>query len=232
MCGIAGFLDSSQVGAESEAALSRMTGALVRRGPDDLGLWVDREAGVGLGHRRLSILDLSPTGHQPMVSACGRYVVIFNGEIYNHLKLRQELGTLTAFSTGDGPWRGYSDTETLLAAVVAVGVEAALKKYIGMFAFALWDRETRSLTLARDRLGEKPLYYGWQGKTFLFGSELKALREHPAFRSEINRDALSLYMRHNCIPAPYSIYQGIYKLLPGTWVTLRGDERNIVPQSY
>lgn len=230
MCGIAGFLDSSQDVADPERVLSRMTDALVHRGPDDRGFWLDREAGIGLGHRRLSILDLSPTGHQPMVSACGRYVVIFNGEIYNHLRLRQELESISPAISDR--WRGSSDTETLLAVVAALGTEAALKKYVGMFAFALWDRETRRLTLARDRLGEKPLYYGWQGKIFLFGSELKALREHPAFRGEINRDALALYMRHNCIPAPYSIYQGIYKLPPGMWLTLGRSERDIVPRSY
>jgi asparagine synthase (glutamine-hydrolysing) len=191
-----------------------MADALTHRGPDDAGVWVDGEAGIGLGHRRLSILDLSPAGHQPMVSAGGRYVVAFNGEIYNHLGLRRELEM-------SADWRGHSDTETLLAGLEAWGVEATLKKAVGMFAIALWDRGERILYLARDRMGEKPLYYGWQNGVFLFGSVLKALREHPSFKGEIDRDALALFLRHNCIPAPYSIYKDIRKLPPGTFLKLK-----------
>lgn len=225
MCGIAGFFGHSE--GEWETVVSRMGDTLHHRGPNDGGAWIDREAGVALAHRRLSILDLSPAGHQPMLSVSGRYVIAFNGEIYNHLDLREELSGCT--------WRGHSDTETLLAAFERWGIEVTLKKSVGMFAIALWDRETRTLTLARDRLGEKPLYYGWQGETFLFGSELKALRAHPACRGEINRDALALFMRHNAVPAPYSIYHGIHKLPPGTWLTVgpgRPGDHEAQPRAY
>ncbi len=207
MCGIAGFWRPGA--AVDEACLGRMAAAIAHRGPDYQGVWSDESAGIGLTHRRLSILDLSPAGHQPMLSASGRYVIAFNGEIYNHLDLRAELP--------GNACRGHSDTETLLMAFESWGVEATLKKSVGMFAVALWDRETRTLTLARDRLGEKPLYYGWQKGVLLFGSELKALKAHPAFVGEIDRDALTLFLRHNAIPAPYSIYKDIYKLLPGTY---------------
>lgn len=237
MCGLVGFYGVAGNTSLRDAA-ARMADTIIHRGPDDAGVWVDNEAGLALAHRRLSILDLSPSGHQPMLSACSRYVVAFNGEIYNHLVLRQMLSsaplspTLPSDGGGSTKWRGHSDTETLLAAIAVWGVEETLRQCVGMFAFALWDREARTLTLARDRLGEKPLYYGWQGETFLFGSELKALRAHPAFQGEISRDSLALYMRHNCIPAPYSIYQGIYKLLPGTYLTLKQGERNVRPCSY
>jgi asparagine synthase (glutamine-hydrolysing) len=192
-----------------------LTWTAIRRCCDDGGTWSNSEQRIGLGHRRLAIVDLSAAGHQPMVADSGRYVIAFNGEIYNHFGIRTELEELRQAPT----WRGHSDTETLLAGIEAWGVEATLKKSIGMFAIALWDMQTRTLTLARDRLGEKPLYYGWQGggneRVFLFGSELKALRAHPAFVADIDRGALCLLLRHNCIPAPYSIYQGITKLEPG-----------------
>ncbi len=207
MCGIAGIIDCHGL-ADGAARVTRMADALAHRGPDDAGTWVDESAGVALAHRRLSILDLSPAGHQPMASACGRFVIVFNGEIYNHPDLREALGEIQ--------WRGHSDTETLLAAIAAWGIEAALSRCVGMFAFALWDRQARALTLARDRLGEKPLYYGRVDGTFLFASELKTLRAWPGFNAEIDRDALALYMRHNYVPAPRSIYQGIHKLPPGT----------------
>ena len=196
-----------------------MAERLVHRGPDDAGIWVDETAGIALAHRRLSILDLSAEGHQPMCSACGRYVIVFNGEIYNYLDIRREIEKL-----GECPqWRGHSDTEVMLAAFARWGVEAALAKFVGMFAFALWDRQEHLLYLARDRLGEKPLYYGWMNGTFLFGSELKALRAHPSWRGEIDRNALTLLLRHNYIPAPYTIYRGICKLWPGTVLGLAGD---------
>jgi asparagine synthase (glutamine-hydrolysing) len=164
-----------------------MTSCLLHRGPDDAGVWVDEEAGVALGHRRLSIVDLSPLGHQPMEARGGRYMVAFNGEIYNFPELRREL-------EGKGHrFRGHSDTEVLLASVEEWGVEASLRRFVGMFAFALWDRAERTLILCRDRLGEKPLFYGWSGGVFLFGSELKALRAHPRWRGEVDRDALALY---------------------------------------
>lgn len=220
MCGFAGVYGRPS----SEDNLRRMGLAIAYRGPDDSGIWIDPEAALGFVHRRLSIVDLSPAGHQPMASACERYIIAFNGEIYNHSDLRQSL---------EHPnWRGHSDTETLLAAIATWGLEAALKQCVGMFAFALWDRKTKCLTLARDRLGEKPLYYGWQGDVFLFGSELKALKSHPAFRAEIDHDALTLFLRHNAIPAPYSIYQGIHKLPPGTFLQLHAGKRDAQPVAY
>ena len=215
MCGLAGFF-SAKSAADSALILWHMGAAIASRGPDDASIWRDDQAGIGLAHRRLSILDLSPAGHQPMVSACGRFVIAFNGEIYNHLDLRKDLVDIT--------WRGHSDTETLLAAIAAWGIEETLKCIVGMFALALWDRETHTLTLARDRMGEKPLYYGQLGGVFLFGSELKALKAHPAFRAEIDRDAMALYLRHNYVPAPYSIYKGIFKLPPGTWISLKASD--------
>lgn len=225
MCGLAGFLDPSRRtgGEELRATVTRMAAALRHRGPDDGGAWVDAEAGIALGHRRLSIVDLSPLGHQPMQSACGRYVTAFNGEIYNHRALRRELEGL------GHAFRGHSDTEVMLAAFVEWGLEAALERFNGMFALALWDRKGRLLHLVRDRLGEKPLYYGWMGRTFLFGSELKALRAHPEFRGEVDRGALALYLRHNYIPTPYSIYRGIRKLPPGTRLTLNGADAGAAP---
>lgn len=191
-----------------------MARALAHRGPDDAGVWVDEAGELTLSHRRLSILDLSPAGHQPMISARGRFVVAFNGEIYNHLEIRAELERC-----GDSPaWRGHSDTETLLAAIEAWGMEAALAKSVGMFAFALWDRTARRLFLVRDRCGEKPLYYGWVGRAFVFASELKAFKAFPGFDNPVDRRALALFMRHNCVPAPWSIYENIWKLSPGAWM--------------
>lgn len=228
MCGIAGFFGNGTVipSAKWPVTLRDMGLTIVHRGPDDVGIWTDIDAGVGLAHRRLSILDLSVAGHQPMASLNGRYVIAFNGEIYNHLALRGELEKAGLAP----PWRGHSDTETLLEGFGAWGVQATIERCIGMFAFALWDRGTRTLMLGRDRLGEKPLYYGWQGEgdvqdeskgaVFLFGSELKALKAHPAFDAAIDRNALCLLMRHNYIPAPYSIYQGIRKLEAGCLLTV------------
>lgn len=215
MCGITGFLTSStETEFEMNFTVARMADQLVHRGPDDSGVWVDRQAGVALGHRRLSILDLSPDGHQPMHSESGRYVVVFNGEVYNFEDLRSTLGSM------GHRFRGHSDTEVMLAAMEQWGVDESLVRFNGMFAFAVWDRKERQLHLVRDRLGEKPLYYGWMGQTFLFGSELKALVAHPEFKDEVDRDALALYLHYNCIPAPYSIYRGIKKLPPATKLTL------------
>jgi asparagine synthase (glutamine-hydrolysing) len=230
MCGFAGFICSSDTlkFTEWSVLLQNMGDTIRHRGPDDGGVWCDADSGIGLSHRRLSILDLSPAGHQPMASASGRYVIAFNGEIYNHLELRRELEMSGNFFA----WRGHSDTETLLAGFDTWGIEATVKKTIGMFAFALWDKYDRTITLCRDRLGEKPLYYGWQGNTFLFGSELKALKVHPDFRAEIDRNALALLMRHNYIPAPYSIYQGIKKLLPGSLLTVSLQKRNVDIERY
>jgi asparagine synthase (glutamine-hydrolysing) len=216
MCGFTGFLDSSRQtsGNELQARVTRMTETLRHRGPDDSGTWVDESSGIALGFRRLSIVDLSPEGHQPMHSSCGRYVIVFNGEVYNFSTLSQELKAL------GHSFRGHSDTEVILASIRQWGLEPAVKKFVGMFALALWDRRERTLHLVRDRLGIKPLYYGWAGNTFLFGSELKALRANPDFAPEINRDAIVLQMRYNCIPQPHSIYRGIYKLPPGCILTL------------
>ncbi|MBI4796305.1 MAG: asparagine synthase (glutamine-hydrolyzing) [Deltaproteobacteria bacterium] len=223
MCGITGFIDlkTRRSPEELEAVVRAMAEALHHRGPDDSGVWVDAALGLALGHRRLSILDLSPLGRQPMVSPGGRYLITYNGEIYNFPTLRQELE-----SQGQ-KFRSTSDTEVMLAAIDRWGLEEALPRFIGMFAFALWDREERVLFLARDRLGEKPLYYGWQGKVFIFGSELKALRRWPDFSGVIDRNALALFLRLHSVPAPYSIYQGIHKLLPGTF--LRLPWKNLTP---
>lgn len=210
MCGIAGFLDPNASRVEMGRVVDKMTAVLAHRGPDDTGRWLDEAAGFALGHRRLSILDRSRKGRQPMVSSDNQYVVAFNGEIYNFPALR---GALQARGS---VFRSQCDTEVLLEAIRDWGVERALQRLNGMFAFALWDRQARALYLARDRLGEKPLYYGWSGKAFVFASELKAFHEHPSFDAAIDREALSLYFQHKYIPAPRSIYSGIRKLLPGT----------------
>ncbi|MDS1140061.1 asparagine synthase (glutamine-hydrolyzing) [Pusillimonas sp. SM2304] len=215
MCGLTGFHAPTASDALHSTA-RHMADALTHRGPDDAGVWADEPCGLVLAHRRLSVLELSAAGHQPMLSSDQRYVIAFNGEIYNHLNLR---GQLDAEGRAP-PWRGHSDTETLLACASAWGVQKTLASATGMFAFALWDRQTRQLVLARDRLGEKPLYWGWQNDVLLFGSELKALRRHPAFQPTINRQALASFMRHGYISAPHSIYQDVHKLPPGHWLTL------------
>ena len=223
MCGFAGFI-SAQEANSAETILTQMANSIAHRGPDDSGIWMDNAAGIGLAHRRLSIVDLSAAGHQPMISASGRYVMVFNGEIYNHNELRAEL-TQTQ-------WRGHSDTETLLTGFDVWGVESTIKRAVGMFAFALWDKLERVLTLGRDRLGEKPLYYGWQGNAFLFGSELKSLKVHPSFNATIDRNSLALLMRHNAISTPYSIYEGIKKLFPGSLLTMSLQNRDAQPVRY
>lgn len=232
MCGFAGFFGGQWPADGAQARLKAMTDLIANRGPDSEGQWLDADAGIALGHRRLAILELSPAGAQPMASAGGRYVIAFNGEIYNHLDLRVELD-----KGGRGPvWRGHSDTETLLAGFEAWGIKGTVERTVGMFAFGVWDRQARTLTLARDRLGEKPLYYGWQGSgrsaVFLFGSELKALRAHAAFGAQINRDALCLYMRHNNVGGAHSIYQGVHKLLPGSLLTVSQRAPEPVLQTY
>ena len=228
MCGITGFLDTRQSMRHDDmvATVRRMATSLRHRGPEDEGTWADAASGIAFGHRRLSIIDLSPAGHQPMHSSCGRYVITFNGEIYNFKVLRAELDLLGQ------TFRGHSDTEVMLAAIARWGVEDALKKFNGMFVFALWDQQERILYLSRDRAGEKPLYYGWAGHTLLFGSELKALHQHPDFRGEIDRGALTVYLRHDYIPAPHSIYKGVYKLLPGTLLTIRAFGSDASPKPY
>ncbi|WP_442593185.1 asparagine synthase (glutamine-hydrolyzing) [Parapusillimonas sp. JC17] len=213
MCGIVGIWGNLP---EKRPIVEQGCGRMRHRGPDSQGYWEDAQAGVALGHVRLAILDLSPAGHQPMISACGRYVLILNGEIYNHQELRAQLE-----AQGRAPaWRGHSDTETVLAAFAAWGIAASLAGMTGMFAIALWDRQERCLSLMRDRMGEKPLYMGYADGNFVFGSELKAMTAIPGFDGRIDRRALSLLLRHNYIPAPYSIYRSIGKLPPGQWLTL------------
>jgi len=229
MCGFAGFFSPKGFNeSQAKASLENMTNAIIHRGPDDSGIWIDGSVNIALGHRRLSIIDLSAAGHQPMVSVSNRFIILFNGEIYNHLEIRKNLGNFD--------WRGHSDVETLLVAIEQWGLKRALKLSVGMFAIALWDRELKTLSLARDRMGEKPLYYGWQGNTFLFGSELKAIRQHPEFVGEVDRNTLEHYVRHGYVPTPNCIYKGLNKLKPGT--ILKIETTSIVigslanPESY
>lgn len=232
MCGFVGWLGGDLAAQRGQQVLRSMADRIAERGPDGAGYWFDAGHQVALGHRRLAVVDLSAAGQQPMHGAAERFVIAFNGEIYNHLALRAELDGVGAAP----PWRGHSDTETLLAGFEAWGIEATLQRCVGMFAFAAWDRQRAELTLGRDRLGEKPLYYGWQGEgaqaVLLFGSDLKALRAHPAFCAEVDRDALQLLMRLAYIPAPHSIYRGIAKLPPGCLVTLSLQQRVAAPRPY
>jgi asparagine synthase (glutamine-hydrolysing) len=225
MCGIAGFLDSTKSSAtELRAAAKCMVDALQHRGPDDRAEWVDECTGVALANARLAVLDLSPSGRQPMVSADGRWILVHNGEIYNHRELRKELETKGI------AFRGRSDTEVVVEALAAWGIHAALERFNGMFAFAAFDRREGVLHLGRDRMGEKPLYYGWAGSTFLFGSELKAIQAHRSFRPSIDREALALFFRHKYIPEPWSIYEGIRKLRPGCFVSVALGAVGVMPQ--
>jgi len=226
MCGISGVWNGSDTTAvDAAAAVARMTRALAHRGPDDDGHWLSDDRTLALGHRRLAVVDLSSAGHQPMRSASGRLTIVLNGEIYNHAELRRAVEQSGAPIT----WRGHSDTETLLAAVELWGLESALKRAEGMFAFALWDAREKCLHLVRDRFGEKPLYYGWADGAFVFASELKALRAHPRFRGSVSMDALSSYLRLAYVPAPGSIYEDAYKLEPGCVLTLRGKATTTPP---
>ena len=232
MCGIVGFRQDSSSNIDMRDCIAEMNDTLYHRGPDAGDSWLDETIGLALGHRRLAILELSPAGAQPMHSNCGRYVVVFNGEIYNHLQLRQQLNQEGFLLE----WKGHSDTETMLACFVAWGIEKTLQAMVGMFAIALWDKQKKLLTLAKDRMGEKPLYWGWQEDSLFFSSELKALKAHPMFKADIDRDSITLLLRHNCIPAPYSIYQGIKKLRPGYWLQLPLAEletaKIAVPKAY
>ena len=214
MCGVAGFWAPGGLAAAADGTLAQMTSCIAHRGPDDSGTWLDAAAGIALGHRRLSVLDLSSEGHQPMASRDGRYVMVYNGEIYNFAAIRAEL------EAHGWRFRGHSDTEVMLAAFEEWGLTASIERLAGMFALALWDRRDHLLHLARDRFGEKPLYYGWQRGTLLFGSELKSLRAHPAFHASVDRDALTLFFRHNYVPAPRSIYEGISKVGAASIVTI------------
>ncbi len=215
MCGIAGFIDGSALrSCAMDAVVGAMTSSLQHRGPDDAGVWADHESGVAFGHRRLSIVDLSAAGHQPMVSHDGRYVITFNGEVYGYAALRAELQARGV------SFIGHCDTEVLAESIAAVGVEATMPRLIGMFAFAIWDRKERTLKLVRDRLGIKPLYWAKFGGLFLFGSELKALRAHPGWNPKIDRGATAQFLRHSHIPAPRTVYANVHKLEPGTILTL------------
>ena len=231
MCGINGFY--SNTSSTFNNIIEKMNSAISHRGPDSSGTWSNKNSGIVLGHQRLSIIDLSMNGNQPMLSCSGRFIVSYNGEIYNHLEIRKELEE----NKLNIKWRGYSDTETLIEAIDYWGIENTLKKIEGMFAFAIWDQKERSLTLARDRIGEKPLYFGWQGKgnnkVFLFSSELKAFKVHPEFNAQINTDSVALQLRYNYIPAPYSIYKNIYKLSPGHYLQLKNNDlkKNLLPTS-
>jgi len=227
MCGIAGFFSPSRSTAESlTGTLQAMTDAIVHRGPDDGGHWVDAECGIALGHRRLSILDLSPLGHQPMTSVHGRYIMVFNGEVYNFQDLRTELEAL------GHAWKGHSDTEVMLAAMVQWGIDAATARFNGMFAFAVWDKQERTLHLGRDRLGEKPLYYGWVGDSFVFCSELKSLRAFPGFDRRVDRASLTQLLRFNYVPDPHCIFQGLHKLPPGGLISLHQPTDRPEPRLY
>ncbi|WP_147114280.1 asparagine synthase (glutamine-hydrolyzing) [Tateyamaria sp. syn59] len=232
MCGITGYLCTTSPGLARDEVILPMMQAIAHRGPDSQDHWTDADVGVALGHLRLAIVDLSPAGAQPMTSASGRWVLCYNGEIYNHQVLRRTLE-----ETGKAPeWRGTSDTETLLAGIDVWGLRDTLDRAIGMFAISLWDRDTRTLYLFRDRMGEKPLYYGWQGtgdaRTLLFGSELKALRTHPSFEGEIARDSIVEALRHGNVGENRSIYRGIGKVRPGEMVTIQASTGTVETEFY
>ncbi|MGK2857910.1 MAG: asparagine synthase (glutamine-hydrolyzing) [Thermoanaerobaculia bacterium] len=228
MCGLSGFVDFDGRSAEELVnTAKRMGDAIAHRGPDDSGEFADPSCGVAFGFRRLAILDLTAAGHQPMASVGGRFAVEFNGEIYNYRAIQRELE-----EQGLAPaWRGHSDTEVMLAGFEAWGVAETVKRFVGMFALAVWDRKEKTLHLVRDRFGVKPMYYGWSGNVFLFGSELKAMRAHPAFAGEIDRDALALYMRHNYIPAPWTIYRGVRKLPAASILSIRCESAAATKQT-
>lgn len=228
MCGFAGFVDPThrRTGPQMSAVAGRMAATLRHRGPDDGDVWIDEEAGIALGHRRLSVIDLSPAGRQPMVSGDGRLVIAYNGEIYNFQDLRRQLEELGR------SFRGRSDTEVILESCAEWGIAATVRRLIGMFAFAVWNREERSLTLARDRIGIKPLYWGRFGELFLFGSELKALAAHPGWRGEVDRDSLAAFLRFNYVPAPRSIFKGVSKLAPGHLLTLRQQQLPVIEKYW
>jgi asparagine synthase (glutamine-hydrolysing) len=230
MCGIAGFIyrsGRSVVGHEPARVLESMVTRLHHRGPDASGRWLGDDDGVALGHARLSIIDLSEAGAQPMVSANGRYVMVYNGEIYSYGSLRKQL------EVSGYPFRGHADTEVLLAAIQEWGLQKTLESVHGMFALAVWDQKERALYLARDRVGKKPLYYGWNGDAFLFGSELKALEAHPCFKDAVDAGALGQFMQYGWISEPLSIYRHIRKLPQGTWLRITAeDSQDALAQSY
>jgi len=225
MCGIVGFITKDHF--DFIPILGDMIDSINHRGPDDKGVWVDTNNCVGLGHARLSILDLSNAGHQPMNSMSSRFTIVFNGEIYNHKSLRKELN-----NCGVLDWKGRSDTEVLLMGIEKWGIDLTLEKIIGMFAFAVWDKQQRTLSIVRDRMGEKPVYFGWINGNFVFGSELKALKQFPEFNNSIDRNSLSLFLRYSAVPAPHTIYEDIYKLEPGCSVSISPDNYSIIKKTY
>jgi len=227
MCGIVGFLAEKKL-LNFRQVLDDMGSSIAHRGPDSDGIWFDESCGIGFAHRRLSIIDISPSGHQPMFSKSERYVLIYNGEIYNHIEIRKSIEN----KVGTFKWRGHSDTETLLGSIEAFGIEQTVRSLVGMFAIAIWDLQEKKLTLVRDRVGEKPLYYGWQNGVFLFGSELRAITKYPGFEKKIDQNALKSFFKYNYVPAPFSIYQGIKKMIPGTILTLSSDEMQISENKY
>lgn len=224
MCGLAGFIHPKNNGPEWRDTLKKMGSVLTHRGPDDEGIWFDPELGVGLAHRRLAVIDTSEKGHQPMLSASGRFVIVYNGEVYNFGDLRRELETVRSEAAKNLVFRGNSDTEVLVEAIDEWGVAETVPRLIGMFAFAVWDRKERVIHLVRDRFGIKPLYYGWCGKALVFGSELKSIRAYTGFSNPVDRSSLALLMRHGYLPYPYSIYENIYKLPPATLLTIGGKD--------
>ncbi len=230
MCGICGFFNPHRPSSKEQLhqVSQQMTHALEHRGPNDMGVWTDASRGLALGHRRLSIQDLSTEGHQPMTSACHRFVLTYNGEVYNFKELRNQL------EDQEFPFRGHSDTEVLLGAITQWGLEKTLENIVGMFALALWDKKQESLTLVRDPVGKKPLYYGWCQGTFLFGSELKALKRHPDFTQSIAPDVLGLFIKYSWVPSPYCIFEGIRKLPPGHLITIHANStlENTIPYQY
>ena len=226
MCGIVGFIEKKYFNAEkAKSIIKKMTDSMFHRGPDDSGFWMDNKNKLALGHRRLSVIDVSKAGLQPMSSSNSRFVIVFNGEIYNHKILRKQLEVLNKSPA----WNGNSDTETVLACIEGWGLEKSLEKFVGMFAMAIWDKKNSELFLARDRFGEKPLYYGICGDTFVFSSELKAINLHPSLDNKIDKGALCLYMRHNYVPTPYTIFKNIFKLRPGTYLKIGKNEK---PKNY
>ncbi|HEX7754825.1 MAG TPA: asparagine synthase (glutamine-hydrolyzing) [Niabella sp.] len=225
MCGITGFINKKSFDSvASQEVIMAMANKIAHRGPDDAGYWLNEEDGLAFGHRRLSIIDLSQAGHQPMMSESGNYVIIFNGEIYNHLEIRDEIAK--------AHWRGTSDTETLLAGIELWGLKKVLEKATGMFAIALWDKKNKTLSLARDRIGEKPLYYGWNNGIFFFGSELKSFTSHPSFAASVNIESLAYYAQHGFVSGVESIYDGIKRVVPGSIVVINANTEIVSNEPY
>ena len=232
MCGIVGVWRRGHLDSLLEV-INRVNGLMENRGPDAEGVWLDEARGLAFGHRRLSIHDLSMTGSQPMESSCGRYILCFNGEVYNFKELKGEIyDRRNSAAEAMFRWRGDSDTEVLVEAISMWGVSAAVKKLNGMFAFSVWDKKQLQLDIVRDRFGEKPLFYGWVKDVFVFASEVRAFREIPGFSKDLCLEAVSLFMQNNCVPSPYSIYEGIYKLPPAHILTLKQNSRDVVLNSY